>query len=446
MKKYIVLLVFLIVFGCSGCMKKDTKQEESAIEPSFEIAVFKGGTGANQWKRLVDAFQEKYPSVEIELIANAKVGQILKPRIISGDAPDFIVMMDENTSGLMEMMIEEELLMDLTAVFENAKDHEVPLKEKILPEYLNSPKFMPYRDGKIYLAPLESGPRGLVYNRDLFEKRDWKVPETWDEFFELGEKAKKEGRYLFTYPGIYGKYLTNLLIPVIADHAGYGAVEDIFHYKENSFSNQKVLEVLKQVERIYQGGYLLPETLSLNHLQAQQMVLDGKALFIPTGPWIEQEMKGADREAGFSYGMAAPPRFEEDTEKYIVANYGQACIPKNAKNPNIAKEFLKFLYSDEAVKIIAEESNSIMATKNGTEIAKPFISEDMYEMMQLTHEAKPILIDFEIPPETSVLSVKDELYIEGGTQLFNGDIQAIEWAENMERLFAQIREEYKLRK
>ena len=41
-------------------------------------------------------------------------------------------------------------------------------------------------------------PCGLFYNAGLFEQKGWTVPTTWDEMWELGEKAKAEGKLLYS--------------------------------------------------------------------------------------------------------------------------------------------------------------------------------------------------------------------------------------------------------
>lgn len=43
-------------------------------------------------------------------------------------------------------------------------------------------------------------PCGLFYNAGLLKEKNWEVPTTWDEMWELGDKALEEGIYLFTYP------------------------------------------------------------------------------------------------------------------------------------------------------------------------------------------------------------------------------------------------------
>jgi hypothetical protein len=127
------------------------------------------------------------------------------------------------------------ILLDITDVFEGpAYDSDTPLKDVILPGYLDSKKFQPYGDGKIYIAPKDCGYSGMVYNKALFEAKGWAVPETWDEFFALGDQAKAEGRALFTYQGIYPSYLESLLWPAIADVVGAEGINSIFNYEEGS--------------------------------------------------------------------------------------------------------------------------------------------------------------------------------------------------------------------
>lgn len=43
-------------------------------------------------------------------------------------------------------------------------------------------------------------PCGLFYNAGFLKEKGWDVPTTWDEMWELGDKAAAEGTYLFTYP------------------------------------------------------------------------------------------------------------------------------------------------------------------------------------------------------------------------------------------------------
>lgn len=77
---------------------------------------------------------------------------------------------------------------------------DVTVKDKILPGFVENSITNPYDDGKTYLMPMFYGPCGLFYNAGLFKEKGWEVPQTWDEMWALGNKAKEEGIALFTYP------------------------------------------------------------------------------------------------------------------------------------------------------------------------------------------------------------------------------------------------------
>ena len=53
-----------------------------------------------------------------------------------------------------------------------------PLKDMFIDGIVGSNVTSPYGDGKIYLAPFNSGPMGLVYNKTLFEEKGWEIPTT----------------------------------------------------------------------------------------------------------------------------------------------------------------------------------------------------------------------------------------------------------------------------
>ena len=90
----------------------------------------------------------------------------------------------------------------------------------------------------------------------------------------------------------------------------------------------------------------------------QQLVLDNKALFMPNGTWIVGEMAKAPRADGFKWGMTALPAVEDGGDGYSYTWFEQAWIPAGAANPDAAKQFIAFLYSDVACEIFASAKNA----------------------------------------------------------------------------------------
>lgn len=455
-----IMAVVMLVGALTGCGASANSPQNAETKPQnaetqsqatssteekqvIEIAVFEGGLGGEYWEKMMDAYVAEHPNVEFKSTISPKVGEIIRPRVVSGDAPDLLVMTDGDQSGLLLSMIKDHALLDITDVFEGpAYDSEEPLKDRIAYGYLESSKCQPYGDGKIYIAPKDCGYCGMIYNKTLFEEKGWKVPTTWDEFFALGDAAKAEGRALFTYQGIYPGYLENVLWPAIANAVGREGMDKIFSYQEGSFANEEVINVLANFQKIAAGGYMMEGTVALNHTQSQTEMMQGHALFIPNGVWMINEMKDAPREEGFSYGMALAPTMNSGDTQFAFANYGQISIPKTAKNPEGAKDFLRFLYTDASVRAMAENSGTILAVKNGPELAKEYISEDAYNMMmQIPENAVPLFSDFTTLPAGCKVDVSQTVFDNAMTKLMSEQITPEECAEIIEKAFAEIRTE-----
>lgn len=171
--------------------------EASTGEKTFEnnelnIAVFEGGYGSEYWDEIIKRFEDAYPGVTVNMQISPKIGDIIRPQIVAGNVPDFISMNDNDSTGLISSMVKEHALMDLSDVFEEGGiDDDTPLKDQVIDGLLDSAKCSPYGDGKIYIAPFEASPMGLVYNKTLFEENGWETPVTWDDFFELAKRPRK---------------------------------------------------------------------------------------------------------------------------------------------------------------------------------------------------------------------------------------------------------------
>lgn len=422
------------------------KQEEPKVKDfankELEIAVFQGGFGKDYWDAVVQKFQEAYPGVKVNMTINPRVGEIIMPKMVAGNSPDFLSLNDTEQSGVVAALIKEKGLLELTDLFNGkALDKESALKDLIISGLLDSTKFMPYGDGKIYLAPFNSGPMGLVYNKTLFDQKGWKLPATWDEFFALGDTAKKEGRALFTYQGIYPGYLESILWPAIANAGGLDTLNKIYNYEEGSFKNDNVKKVLEIFSKISRDGYLMKGTVALNHTQSQTDMMQGKALFIPNGTWMEGEMKDAPREEGFEFALAPVPSFNAGDKQYVLASYEQFSIPAKAKNPELAKEFLKFLYTDTSVKLFGEKANGVFAVKGARELAKPYISAALYNMVAAFDTGIPMIGNWKAMPKGSKVNVGQEVFDKCVTPVMNQQMTVDQWMDNVEKAFAQIRDE-----
>ena len=420
----------------------DASAADQFDNKELNIAVFEGGFGSDYWYAVIDAFEEEYPGVTVNMQISPTIADTVRPQIASGNVPDFLVLNGESYSVITSLITERGLL-DITDVFEGkALGSDEVLKDKILDGLLESGTCSPYGDGKIYQAPLNGAPTGLIYNKTQFEQQGWEVPVTWEEFFSLGDVAKEQGISLFTYQGIYPSYLQYMLLPSIASAVGTEGFKKITSYEEGSVIDSAAVDVLKDFERMADDGYILPGTVALNHTQSQQEQMMGKAIFIPCGTWIESEMSDAPRTDGYEFAMAPAPVMKDGDTRYVSVAMETMSIPAAAKNPELAKEFLRFLYTDDAIKLFAEKANGVGPTKDATEMVKDMISDSMYNMYGIFNEEGVVAIvpSFDVQAQGSKIDLVGELW-NPASDVVNGTMTAEEWAESIEDAFAQIRAE-----
>ncbi len=413
--------------------KPSTEQAQgSGDKKVLEIAVFEGGFGKDYWNACIDAFEAKHPDVEVKMEANPKIGDIIRPKLSSKNTPDFIYLSTNDPSGIANALIKDKALVDLTDVFDR-EDPDNPgqkIKDKILPGFLDTPLTSPYGDGKVYLAPLYYNVTGMWYNKALFKEKGWEVPKTWDEFFELGKKAKDEGIALYTYQGQAPGYNEAVVFPMLASAAGEEAVENIFNYKEGAWKDPNVKKALDVFQKMADEDMVLNGTVGMTHTQAQVEFLNGKALFLPCGSWLEGEMKDAIPE-GFEFGFMAPPVFKEGDTPYVTTTIEQMYIPAKSDQIELAKDFLAFQYTDDMVKKNAEIAKAVVPVKGAVDKAKSSLDASGYESYKVVEEGvKPIPLAFK--PTNSKLDFRQDSLFGPIGSIINKELTVDEWINNLE--------------
>lgn len=456
--KKLISMVLTATFALStlaACSKQEpastdkVKETESAVITSangqktfankkLNIAVFEGGYGSAYWDEIVKRFEAAYPGVEVKMQISPKIGDIIRPQIVAGNVPDFISMNDNDSSGLVSSMVKEHALLDLSDVFDGSGiDDEKPLKEQVLDGLLNTAKCAPYGDGKIFIAPFNASPMGMVYNKTLFKENGWETPVTWDDFFALGKKAEEKGIALFTYQGIYPSYLESILFPALASATGLDNMKKVAAYTPDSLKSEKALKVFQNLAKIGTEGYLMKGTVALNHTQSQTDMMMNKALFIPNGNWMEGEMKDAPRADGFEFGLTCAPVLEKGDKRYVMGSVEQFEIPANAKNPVLAKEFLRFLYTKDSIKLFAEKANGIYALKKAKDIVKGIVTNGVYNMNDIYQDGTFMVFGWDAMPEASKVVIAKSVF-DVVTDVMNGKATAEQWRDGIEAAFKEI--------
>lgn len=449
-------MMSLLLVGCSGSNdatttkpegetseQTPTQEETTSTDEKQEVlkvAVFEGGYGKVFWEEVAKRFEADYPDVTVELTASPKIGDVIRPQLAAGNAPDFIYFASTNESGVAQALIKDKKLADLSDVFSQpAPGESTPIKDKMLPGFLDNKLTAPYGDGTVYLAPLYYNVTGLWYNSALFAEKGWEAPNTWDEFFALGDATASEGLSLFTYQGMYPGYNESIVWPAIAGAAGAEAVENIFSYADGAWEDENVVKALEIFQQIAEGDYLLKGTVAMNHTQAQTEHLKGSALFLPNGNWYEDEMKDAIQE-GWEWGFMTSPVFNEGDTRYVATGIEEMYIPSDAANVELAKEFMRYLYKDEIVALNAELNHAVVPIEGAVEMAKEYVPASNYSSFKIFDESDvlPIMVGFEVATNTEI-NMKNEVF-QPISSIMNKELTASDWAANLEVASDKVRE------
>lgn len=442
------LIATTLFAGCGNSASTDSGKESSTTvnadseeEKVLKIAALEGGRGVAHWEKLVENFEESHEGVKVELTTASNLEEVIRPQIQGGNIPDLIYLATGRPEALTETFINEQALHDLTDVMNMTVPGEsVKVKDKILDGFLDTSSTSPYGDGKTYLAPLFYSPTGLFYNKGLFEEKGYDVPKTWDEFFALGDKAKADGISLFAYST--AGYFDSAMPAMLAASGGIEGFNKAMNYEEGFWTSDEATRVLETFAKLkdYTEPSVVANANGDNFKKNQQLILDNKALFLPNGDWLPGEMADAPRADGFEWGFTAYPAYEEGGDMYSYNFFEQMYIPEEASNIELAEEFMAYLYSDEAVGIIAELGKSVVPVEGAIEIASQYLDELQIEMLSVYENgAKPVMGGFAATEPIEGL-VWNDSYILIIDSIMNGTKTVEDWQNALVSASDRLRE------
>ena len=326
----------------------------AAADVTIKVAAIETGYGADMWKKVAEAFTAQ-TGIKVDLTTDKKLEDVIGPSMQGGDYPDVVHLATGREAALTEQFIKGNLIADITDVLSMTVPGESKkVSEKIAGGFTDTSLTNPYGDGKTYLAPMFYSPCGLFYNAGFLKEKGWDVPKTWDEMWALGDKAAAEGTYLFTYPttGYFDAFFYALMYAA----GGPDFFNKATHYEEGIWDTPEAKTCFDIVAKLasYTNPITPAQANDQDFTQNQQLVLDNKALFMPNGTWIVGEMAEAPRADGFEWGMTALPAVKAGGDSYSYTWFEQAWIPAGAEHQDAAKQFVAYLYSDEACKLFAE--------------------------------------------------------------------------------------------
>ena len=405
---------------------------------TLSVAALEGGYGTQLYQDTARAFEALNPGVTVDLKTSKSIEDEITPNMQAGRYPDVVILGQGRKEALTETMIKDESLEDLTGVLDlTVPGENVTVRSKLIDGIVGSLSTNPYSDDRTFLMPLNYSPTGLVFDQGLFDAKGWQIPATWDDMFALGDKAKADKISLFTYPtaGYMDSYFNSLLAGV----GGESFFNDVMTYKQGVWKTPQATQAIDLTTKLltkYTASTTVGYANQQDFTKNQQTILDDKVVFMPNGTWIEGEMADAPRADHFSWGLAPLPAVQAGGDRYITTSIEAAWVPADAKQKDLAKKFVAFLYSDQVVKIFLA-SNAVQPVK-GVSNSLPANLAGFYKVYDETG-VKALVGGFASTPPVEGVDIKATLY-DTANSIITGDKTAQQWLDDLDKASERLRQ------
>jgi len=308
-----------------------------ASEPVVRVdfPVFVGGFGVEFFTAAAREYEAQRPGVEIDLYGNPRIAEQVRVRVLADDAPtatDAVLPWDR--------LIAAGRVLDLAPALEGPDwDGHGRWRDRFAPGVLDA-----WRQGDaIYAVPFGHAAIALFFDRALLRAHGWEVPRSWEELFALAPQIEAAGLAPFVLPGRSPTAADYLLRAAYRSAAGAEAYAAWQQLGPGTYDHPALRRAAGAVQRLVRD-HTLAGWEGMTHTEAQLQFLQGRAVFLVTGSWLAQEMRGRF-PAGFELGAANLPGFADGAgdPADVQTGSGYYFVFADAPQREAAVDFLRFL-------------------------------------------------------------------------------------------------------
>ncbi|WP_035806229.1 N-acetylglucosamine/diacetylchitobiose ABC transporter substrate-binding protein [Kitasatospora mediocidica] len=330
----------------------------------LDVVIFKGGYGDDYAKDFEAIYTKDYAGAKISHLGTTDIAGKLQPRFNAGSPPD--VVDNSGASQLkLDVLAKNNQLTELTPLLDAPylDDPTKKVRDVLLPGTLDAGTI----DGKVWSLNYVYTVFGLWYSNKLFQEKGWTPPKTWDDFITLCGTIKAAGIAPFAHQGKYPYYANYTIMDLIAKQGGTELFKRLDACDPTAWDDPAVKAGISAFYEIMDKDYLLPGTNGMTHTESQTAWCQGKAAFIPSGSWLENEMIKIT-PADFDMAFLPVPALAGDKMGPTTLRAGAGepfIVPKQAKNNAGGLEFLRIMLTKEASGKFAAAANSLTVLKDG---------------------------------------------------------------------------------
>jgi multiple sugar transport system substrate-binding protein len=341
-KKIWALFICTVLFSglVTGCSRSESKaSSDTKKDKKITLKFYSHGTEANyNWKKTIEAFEKKYPNIDIDLVVLSEKGDTqeatkkLDLAAASGEQMD-VLMFSESASYAQHVS------MGMAA----------PLDEFIKEEGYKASK--EYKvdtqvNGKYYALPGKFNPWYVLLNKDHLDAAGLKVPKdwTWDEFMEYAKALTRDGHYGTYFHGPQnGSWMEYMRLALASDSENSEFITEDGKSNLDNPLLKKSLKIRLKMEKDDKSAVPYADILSKKlHYRDEFFNQDASSILI--GSWMNTELGGRDQyPLNFNVAVAPFPKNRKtDNGGYAPVTTDYMVVAANSEHKPEAYTFIRW--------------------------------------------------------------------------------------------------------
>lgn len=281
-------------------------------------------------------FKEKYPNAEIEVEKikdDSEYWNSMKMRASANQLPDVMFNKPFTLSRFQEYLLD---LSDTEACKNNTLAEGYAI------------------NGKVLGIPQTAGYEYVYYWKDMFTEAGVEVPDTWEELKAVSKKLQEhfganDPDFMAIALGAkdeWPDYPYMEFMPALVNGNGQNW-NDMAKTDTPFAGGSDINTAYHRVYDLFTSGVLGKDPLGLGNDQATNLFAQKKAAIIALGDWGLQNIQNA-ADSTDQLGTFHLPVRETESEpfRYVVQGDSFMGVTTHSKNPELAKAFVEWYYSD----------------------------------------------------------------------------------------------------
>lgn len=337
----VVMIAVLALSGCSSSGNESASSEEGTVIKFMHL--WPEGSSKAQYtivNNIIKQYEKEHPDVKIqtEILGNEQYKDKIKVLSASNELPDVGVTW---AAGYLKPFVEGNML--------------APLDDKIESDFKD--QFVAGTteayavDGKTYGLPLELNITPVYYNKEIFEKYNLEIPETYDQFLDVVKTLADKGVTPITL-GNKDRWTGSMWYMYLADRIGGPEALANAINRSGSFEDPTLLKAAEEVKKLVDMGAFVKGFNGLSNDEAKGYFMNEQAAMYLMATWeLPNYTTSPDVTDEFKekVGYFKFPTYEGgkgDINSFVGGPGVGLFVSENSKVKEEAKDFVSYLVKE----------------------------------------------------------------------------------------------------